>query len=145
MVFYKYFQVSNLGTAGTAICIATSFLMAYLSFVLIERPFRDGRSSLTKQKIFLFGGVASTATLILGVVFVGLHGLPQRYTPEIRMQIARNAAAKEDYKEKCSNFRKAVHGPSDIDYCAIGHDKRKRSPGAILAARGAEVVAVGHG
>lgn len=122
IVFSKYFNVGVFKWQHAVICVVLSLIMAFLSFEYVELPFRRKGNKFTRNQIYLLGGIASLAAIIIGIVIVLGRGVPQRYAEETREILAKNSLAKEDYLEKCSNFRTNIMSEDEIVYCKFGNN-----------------------
>ncbi|MDG2002320.1 MAG: acyltransferase family protein [Novosphingobium sp.] len=87
----------SLDTWLALVLICGALAMAYLSWRYIERPFRD-RKHFTIHQIFAFGAVGSIGLAALGAILHLTHGLPQRFSPEVR---ALGATAELSSKRSC--------------------------------------------
>jgi hypothetical protein len=125
-VFGKYLSASELSDVETAIAIIVSLVMAFISFELIESPFRGGDSPVSRRQIFSFGLAASVLSAALGLMIYSHQGLPGRYDDLTRQLVARNADRKSDYQYVCGNFKKEFKSMADIDFCTIGSPSSKK-------------------
>jgi peptidoglycan/LPS O-acetylase OafA/YrhL len=71
--------------AETAGLVTLSFTLAILSWRYIERPFRSHNFRWPRPVLFRNAGFAMAATAACAALLVLGHGLPQRFSPEIRM------------------------------------------------------------
>ncbi|MET0312972.1 MAG: acyltransferase family protein [Hansschlegelia sp.] len=94
IVLTEYRQGRPLGWAQAAIVIAISILVAWISWRYVEQPFR--RASWERRRHVLFGAAAggAVACCVLGALFVGSGGLPQRLPAHVQEVYA--AAADHD-------------------------------------------------
>lgn len=75
---------------------ALSLLLAYLTYVLIERPVRD-RKRITRNEVFAYCGVASAGLAALGLVGVFTGGLETSYLARNDMATQRAYALIKQY------------------------------------------------
>ena len=59
-----------------------SLIVATLSWLLVETPFRKGRFKPARAQLFLLNGVAAAVVLAIGLAMLVTHGLPGRYSPQ---------------------------------------------------------------
>ena len=64
------------------ILFSISLVVATVSWLLVETPFRKGRLRPNRSVLFLENGIGAAAVLALGVVMLKTHGLPSRYSPQ---------------------------------------------------------------
>ena len=122
-VLSKYISESAQDAVATAALIALSFFLAILSWRFVELPFRR-REAYSRQAIFRLGGAAMALTLIVSGLLFALHGLPQRFTPEVR-RIFSEADDVEPRRHGCFNLspRAVEQGRA----CTIGDVKAAAS------------------
>jgi peptidoglycan/LPS O-acetylase OafA/YrhL len=101
-VFSKYVSVASQGASESAALIALSFCLAVLSWRYVERPFRR-RDVFSRRQIFCIGGAAMAATLLVSGALFAFHGLPQRFSPEVR-RIFSEADDVEPRRHGCFNL-----------------------------------------
>lgn len=126
IAFSRYFAAGELDGRSTALVILCSLAMAFVSFEFVERPFRGGKSAVTRRQIFLVGVVASALTIACGSVILLRQGLPGRYDAQTRQLVLSNTERRSDFQEVCGNWRKKVDKMEDITFCYLGpKDSRK--------------------
>jgi hypothetical protein len=86
--------------AETAGLIALSFTLAMLSWRYIERPFRSHNFRWPRPMLFRNAGFAMAVTAACAALLVFGQGLPQRFSPEIRMILA-EASDHEPQMSEC--------------------------------------------
>jgi hypothetical protein len=104
----------------TVAVLFCSLLLAFLSYELVERPFRGSGSLFTRRQIFAFGCVASIASASLAVVLFRSHGLPRRYDEPTRQLIAANLQRTDDFDWSCANWDIRIRSLNDINFCTVG-------------------------
>lgn len=72
----------------TAALIALSVTLAIVSWRFIEQPFRSRNFRWPRPVLFRCAGLAMAATAACAAILVLAHGLPQRFSPEIRSILA---------------------------------------------------------
>jgi hypothetical protein len=84
LVFCRY--LSNEGLQGwtCAFAFAASFVAAYLSWKYVETPFRSGTAWSQERRVFSTALGTSLAITAVAAIAWGTHGLPQRYSKEVR-------------------------------------------------------------
>lgn len=120
MVFSEHLPLHCEVRTRVALVLVLSFALAFLSFELVERPFRGARSVLTGRQVFAFGVISTFGTAAFGAMAVLSHGLPERYDQKTRQLIAANLSRMDDFDESCSNWRTQVHTLADIRLCTLG-------------------------
>jgi peptidoglycan/LPS O-acetylase OafA/YrhL len=126
IVFGRYFSAGDLSGVETAAAIVLSFLMAFISFEFIERPFRGRGSRVNRRQIFSFGFAACVLSIVLGLAIYGFRGFPGRYDDSTRQLVLENVTRKNDFQEVCGNWKTEVHSMSDINFCNLGTDRPKK-------------------
>jgi peptidoglycan/LPS O-acetylase OafA/YrhL len=125
-VFADYVAGGPVGATPTVLLIALSFVLGYLSWRYVERPFRG--AAIPRATIFRLAGIAMGATLLLsGLLFV-LQGLPQRFAPEIR-RIFAEADDSEPRRHAC--FNRTAEDVAAGRICTIG-DAHALAPSFLL-------------
>jgi peptidoglycan/LPS O-acetylase OafA/YrhL len=125
IVFSRYFSAGDLSGAQTAGVIVISFVLAFISFEFIERPFRGRGSLITRRQIFSFGFAACALSIVLGLAIYGFRGFPGRYDDATRQLVLENVTRKNDFQEVCGNWKTDVHSIADINFCTLGTDRPK--------------------
>jgi peptidoglycan/LPS O-acetylase OafA/YrhL len=82
-VFSKYVSNSIQSPVQTGALITLSLALAVLSWRFVEQPFRR-RGLFSRRAVFRIGGAAMLATLCVSGLLFALHGLPQRFSPDVR-------------------------------------------------------------
>jgi hypothetical protein len=95
-------------------------VLAVLSFVFIEKPFRGRASRVGRKQIFGFGLAAMTISGVFGLVVYLGHGLPERYDDRTRRLLTENTHRKDDFLEVCGNWKKEVYSVADVTGCQLG-------------------------
>ncbi|MDX1756682.1 MAG: acyltransferase family protein [Marinobacter sp.] len=96
--FVRIYNPDFLGGANSLILIAFVFLLSYLSYLYVEKPFRVGGLglSLMTRDVFVFSTLAALVLISIGVVGLTTNGLPQRYGSVIN-KIAASADDRSKY------------------------------------------------
>lgn len=68
-------------TADHVVIFALALVLATLSWHFVERPFRTGRKELPASTVFQIAGFAGCIPVAVALVFIGLKGIPQRFSP----------------------------------------------------------------
>ncbi len=74
-----------------------SFVLATLTWLLIERPFREGRLRLAGTRAFWFAGVSVLVLVSCGIATLATHGFPRRF-PAAAVRVAAFAGEPRDYR-----------------------------------------------
>ena len=127
LVFSRRFLTRPLTGAETAFMIAASLILAFLSFELIESPFRGGASPVSRRQIFSGALTVSLLSITIGYVMYSSHGLPGRYDRATQQLVAKNVKSKNDYYgDACSNWKRPIHSITDINFCSLGPASAKK-------------------
>lgn len=126
--------------AAVAITVASTFVLAWLSWRFVERPFRD-RRRLSRRRIFGFAGATAALMVFAGLFGTLGNGLPQRYG-EPEQSFFRSLHELSDYRFAC---RLQMLRSLDFDRpCLIG-DATKGPSLAVWGDSHAEALASGLG
>ena len=116
IVFARRLGLLDGSLAGAAGAVAASLLIAYLSFVAVETPFRN-RRRFALPRIAAFVGTGSLLLILGGSVFAfSRDGLPQRFSPEMLVFDA-GRTDKSPRRETCHIFGGLVDPAAR---CALG-------------------------
>ena len=126
IVFSRYFAAGDLTGVQTTAVILLSFVMAFISFEFVERPFRGRGSPISRGQIFSLGFAASTLSIALGFAILLFHGFPGRYDDATRQLVLENVSRENDFQEVCGNWKTEVHSIADINFCNLGTDRPKK-------------------
>jgi len=85
LVFTRQWSIVEPAPAIIAVCIALSFLAAWLSWRFVERPFRT-RQRYSRKQVFQYGGTMAAAVGAAALLLTG--GLPQRLNQRARLMAA---------------------------------------------------------
>jgi peptidoglycan/LPS O-acetylase OafA/YrhL len=115
LLLAEYYAVRELTGAEAGAVLLLSTLVAAASWRFVERPFRGRRLLAARPRLFATAGLATAATLGLGLALHLTSGMPARLPTEV----ARLAAAARDHGEKAClhSTRGAVR---DGDLCQVG-------------------------
>ena len=122
-VFANYVLGSSQSIGLTVALILLSFGLAVLSWRFIEQPFRR-RQQFSRRTTFQLGGLATATSLAIAGVLFGVHGLPQRFSPDTRKVLA-EADDIEPNRHDC--FNRTVSDVQGGNICAIGDLSAARS------------------
>jgi peptidoglycan/LPS O-acetylase OafA/YrhL len=114
--FARYRSPSEPSMAVFAALIAATFLMAYLSWRYVERPFRD-RKQFSRGQIFTLAVAGSVVTLAIGLTGVLNKGFPQRLPPNV---------VATDIDEACRP-RTRLPENRDVRFCEFGDAAANRT------------------
>lgn len=81
LVFAEYYAIDRLSNPHAMLAICAAFVLAWLSWRFVERPFRD--KDVLVRPVALFGSAAAvTGTGIIGAfAIIALGGIPERLSP----------------------------------------------------------------
>jgi len=110
------------GPAEAAVWVAVAVALSVAGWALVERPLRRARG-LSGRALLAGFVVAVAAALALGAWFWRGDGLPGRFGPEARVQIA----ASQDFLQDWSRCTTPAAGPfAGVETCAIGPEGAPR-------------------
>jgi peptidoglycan/LPS O-acetylase OafA/YrhL len=85
LIFFGYYHIVPLGPAAMAGLLAVLYLLASLSWWLVEKPIRT-RSFLKSNRRFIWCAVVANGIVFTaGVVLWNSDGFPQRFPPHLRI------------------------------------------------------------
>jgi peptidoglycan/LPS O-acetylase OafA/YrhL len=87
-VFARTRLTHPLTASETAFLIVLSFALAVLSWRFVERPFRARSFRWPHPRLFAGAGAAMATAVACALFIVDMHGLPQRFSPQIRAILA---------------------------------------------------------
>jgi peptidoglycan/LPS O-acetylase OafA/YrhL len=114
-VFADYVAGGPVGAIETVLLIALSFVLGFLSWRYIERPFRG--TAIPRATIFRLAGLAMGVTLLLSGLLFALQGVPQRFAPDIR-RIFAEGDDNEPRRHEC--FNRTAEDVAAGRICTIG-------------------------
>ena len=114
LVFARYLKFGPLSTVQVVLIIAASFVLAALSYVFIERPFRRKEAPIGRPALFRGAAAVVSVTVLFGLASVWTGGFPRRYAPEIASVLQAAAAFDQDTELKSCRNR------APADACVFG-------------------------
>jgi peptidoglycan/LPS O-acetylase OafA/YrhL len=128
LVFFGYYHIIPLGPAVLAGLLAALYLLASLSWKLIEKPIRS-RSVLKSNRAFIWWVLVTNAIVFTaGVVLWNSDGFPKRFPPNLRIPDQTWIAGHGGFAQ-CVN-----HSTRDVargELCSIG-PQDDAAPRALL-------------
>lgn len=82
LVFTRYLRTGALSVSTALLVVVGSLLLATISWMMVERPFRDRVVLVCRWKLFTFAGLVSVSLLAGGTLIHFKAGLPSRLRPE---------------------------------------------------------------
>lgn len=82
MAYYNYLLLDKGHRYERIGLVILGFACAVLSWKYVETPFRLRKLGTTRKSMFAYAGAGCLAVLALGLAFVALNGLPQRFSPK---------------------------------------------------------------
>ncbi|TVP97184.1 MAG: acyltransferase [Planctomycetaceae bacterium] len=79
--FSNYLSIEPLSAGYRCFLVATSFLLAIVSWRFVETPFRTRRHCHSRRSTFAMGAVATGLILTGGLAVQFSYAIPQRFTP----------------------------------------------------------------
>ena len=76
--FTKYFSMTPPSTLVNCVLLATSVLLAWLSYRIVERPFRSRETMRSRGQVFWLSGAAASVLLLAALGLWAGKGYPQR-------------------------------------------------------------------
>ncbi|MDX3925481.1 MAG: acyltransferase family protein [Shinella sp.] len=136
IVFLRYRFGDLPSVVDSAIVVAGSFVLAYLSWRYIEQPFRYGRARLPRRFVFASGAAAAASIAIFGSIVTKLDGIPARL-PEAARPLYEAAYDTSPFNAKECFISTDGEGPSIPDIragklCAIGDTDRGGAPSFLV-------------
>ncbi|QIG48627.1 acyltransferase [Nordella sp. HKS 07] len=116
--FARYRGQSEPSAALAVGLIAATFILAYISWRFVEKPFRN-RQLFSRTQIFKFAGAGAAITLAVGLLGSANGGFPQRLPPIM-------AANQEDGHSICRPRSRLPENP-DIRICEFGDETATRA------------------
>lgn len=102
LVFARYaLSVGHLSALQSTSAIAITFLLAFLSWRYIERPFRQ-RDTITQSRIFKLAGLTMALALVVGATGILTKGIPGRLSDDV-LALVGAEHDKHDRARKCLN------------------------------------------
>ena len=90
----QWLPVGWLRMPDRALALAIMFTLAFLSWRLVERPFRSKR--ISGRAIWWFSGLSALALLVAGVMLVVAKGAPNRLSPDVAAIVADLESPQDD-------------------------------------------------
>ena len=119
LVFARLYLIREITALDLIIWFGITFLVSFLSWKLIETPFRS-LSFLTKPRIFYLAGSVMALTAITGVIIQNTKGLPGRFDPEQNTIIG-----KETWHSEATLWLDCEsEGENELVTCPIGAEDR---------------------
>lgn len=121
--FYRYQSLNHPSQTAMLVCMALTFVVAYLSWAFVEKPFRN-KQHFTQKQIFLSALVGSLALSAVAVIIHQAKGFPDRFPTEYE-----NAFNPPKIKEgKFCHFT-PLNAQATLDGCEFGDVS---SPSTVL-------------
>lgn len=95
-VFLRYLTLRDPTLSESALIVAASFALAYVSWRYVEQPFRRRGNAFTARRLFIGAGAAIAVTVLVGVIGTATGGLPARF-PAFQQQ---EIAGHEEWRER---------------------------------------------
>jgi peptidoglycan/LPS O-acetylase OafA/YrhL len=95
LVFSSYYLMRPLHPTEVVAALVLMFLLAYLSWRFVERPFRN-RKRISRRTVWISTGLGLFAIGALGVATFMTGGWPSRFPPHVRAMVA---ASKENHAD----------------------------------------------
>lgn len=122
----RYLTLGHLSLVLRLVIIAVSIGLAYLSLVIVERPFRVRRRLLANRRVVAAGCLVSLLVAAVGSAIILDDGAYGRFDQKTRGLIVANEHRElEHFDEPCGNFRNAVRTIADMNLCKVGEGSPK--------------------
>jgi hypothetical protein len=123
IVFTRYVNAGQLSLVAAITIVVFSFVLAYVSWRWIERPFRGKGAMLNRRGLFVGALLLIATTVIVGVTVSFLHGLPTRLPV-----VAQNLYAARDDRSEFSSAKCFIPVDEEVpqgdmerrDFCSVG-------------------------
>jgi peptidoglycan/LPS O-acetylase OafA/YrhL len=117
ITFYRYIVNERLSPSATAIIIAGSVGLAWLSWKFVERPIRRRSNGISRRNIFVLTGCTTACLATLGLWGALSGGLPQRLSD----QVVRYGSGRWDIDLKSRNcMETSVSRALEGSFCTVG-------------------------
>ncbi len=121
--FYRYQSLNHPSQTAMLVCMALTFVLAYLSWAFVEKPFRN-KQRFTQKQIFLTALIGGLALSAVAVIAHQAKGFPERFPTEYA-----NAFNPPKVKEgKFCHFT-PLNAQATLDGCEFGD---VASPSTVL-------------
>lgn len=121
LAFVRYRSLDSLSTATLLVLVSLVLVLAYLSWLLVERPFRN-KQKFSRKQIWFF---TITSTLLLSVLSFYIYksnGLPKRFDAKYA-----EAFYPPEFKEDGFCKFKPLYGSEDLLGCDFGDPNGKQT------------------
>jgi len=81
LVFARYWNIDPLTAPQVVAVIVASFVLATLTWKLVEQPFRLKVTPVARRPLFFGAATATAAAVVFSIVGVWSHGFPGRFSP----------------------------------------------------------------
>lgn len=95
--FARYITLEPLSVPLRLAAVLTAFVFAYLSWKLVETPFRKRKLGATRGRMFIWAGSSSMASVSVAACLIALRGVPDRFGDRVVMAELAVSAAKETH------------------------------------------------
>lgn len=125
IVFTPYFIGREPSAAESSVIVAASFILAVLSWQLIEKPFRGGASHVGRKPLFATAALCMIATIAFASYVIDEDGLPARLPPAAQKIYAATYDVSRFRGSGCFTDSRDRYGPTPSDIrsgklCGIG-------------------------
>lgn len=123
LVLSRYWRDGHASAWEAALWLALAFVLATLSWALIETPFRRMQPK-SGWRVLVALALPSAAIMAFGALAYVKDGLPNRFGPETRLHIAASA----DFIQDWSRCHTPASGPFEgVELCPIGPEGAPRA------------------
>ncbi len=134
LAFSKYWAFEELSLGYRWQMVGLSIVLAVLSWWLVETPFRRRKLFVTKPAVLAFGGGFVAASVMIGIVLVYLHGIPNRFDKEVADIVAarteftrvRNVSRQDLANDRLIRFGEKDQQPGKVGLLVWGDSHAER-------------------
>ena len=122
LIFSRHYLVGELSSIYVILLIFLTFLLSYLSWRFVEKPFRD-KGKVSRNNIFLFSIIGSIFFGIIGLAFHFNDGYKNRYTADEVTLLDFNSYRERDelYRNRVCFLRSDLDENDFSDVCDKGN------------------------
>jgi peptidoglycan/LPS O-acetylase OafA/YrhL len=118
LVLAEYYSFSPLTIKERLVAVGVAFLVAWFSWRIVERPFRENLTFFSKQRTLRLSFVATAVLVLGGSVLVALDGIPGRFNQDLGKLVEAESSRSKFYSLGCDNIRYEDY--VDTGLCEVG-------------------------
>lgn len=127
LTFTRALALRSLTHSETALALAVSLSLAWVSACYIEAPFRGQAGCLNRRQLFKAAFGAGALIAVSGALLTRSDGFPQRFDAGTLMLFERNDERRRDMAlvGDCSNYLADLREYRDATFCNVGDSPRR--------------------